>query len=53
MFSMQCIKNIAVEDSNKITNIADFINMYPNIYVPILYGCYQMKYFSGDSFSFF
>ena len=37
MFSMQCIKNITVEDSKKIMNIANFINMYPDIYIPILY----------------
>ena len=31
MFSMQCRKNITVEDNKKIMNIANFINIYTNI----------------------
>ena len=37
MFSMQCRKNITVEDNKKRMNIANFINIYTNIYIPILY----------------
>ena len=42
MFSMQCRKNITVEDNKKIMNIANFINIYTHvyiyyIYIPILY----------------
>ena len=36
MFSMQCRKNIAVE-GNKKMNIANFINIYTNIYTYITY----------------
>ena len=38
MFSMQCRKNSLVEDSQKIMNIANFINIYTNIYIPILFA---------------
>ena len=31
MFSMQCRKNIAVEDNKKRMNITSFINIYTNI----------------------
>ena len=37
MFSMQCRKNITVEDNKKRMNIASFINIYIQIYIPILY----------------
>ena len=37
MFSMQCRKNITVEDNKKRMNIANFINIYTNIYIPILH----------------
>ena len=45
MFSMQCRKNITVEDNKKRMNIANkkrmnianFINIYIQIYVPVLY----------------
>ena len=37
MFSMQCRKNITVEDNKKRMNITNFINIYTNIYIPILY----------------
>ena len=32
MFSMQCRNNITVEDNKKRMNIANFINIYTNIY---------------------
>ena len=35
MFSMQCRKNITVEDNKKRINITNFINIYTNI--PTLY----------------
>ena len=35
--SMQCRQNISVEDNKKIMNIANFINIYIQIYIPILY----------------
>ena len=34
---MQCRKNITVEDNKKRINIANFINIYIDIYIPILY----------------
>ena len=34
---MQCRKNITVEDKKKRMNIANFINIYTNIYIPILH----------------
>ena len=37
MFSMQCRKVITVEDNKKRMNITNFINIYTNIYIPILY----------------
>ena len=42
MFSIQCRKNITVEDNKKRMNIANFINIYTYvyiyyIYIPILY----------------
>ena len=36
MFSMQCRKNITVEDNKKRMNIANFINIYTNIYIYII-----------------
>ena len=36
MFSMQCRKNITVEENKKRMNITNFINKYTNI-IPILY----------------
>ena len=35
MFSMQCRKNITVEDNKKRMNITNFINIYTNIYTYI------------------
>ena len=37
MFSMQCRKNITVEDNKKRMNIANFINIYINIYTYIIF----------------
>ena len=37
MFSMQCRKIITVEDNKKRMNITNFINIYTNIYISILY----------------
>ena len=37
MFSIQCRKNIAVEDNKERMNIATFIYIYIQIYIPILY----------------
>ena len=37
MLSMQCTKNIAVEDNKKRINIANSINIYTNIYTFIIY----------------
>ena len=34
--SMQCRKSIIVEDNKKIMNIANFINIYTNIYTYIM-----------------
>ena len=36
IFSMQCIKNITIEDNKKRMNITNFINNI-QIYIPILY----------------
>ena len=36
MFSIQCRKNIIVEDNKKRMNIANFINIYINIYTYII-----------------
>ena len=36
MFSMQCRKNITVKENKKRKNIANFINIYTNIYTYIL-----------------
>ena len=36
MFSMQCRKNITVEDNKKRMNITNFINIYTNIYTYII-----------------
>ena len=36
MFSMQCRKNIAVEDNKKRMNITNFTNIYTNIYTYII-----------------
>ena len=36
MFSMQCRKNITVADNKKRMNIANFINIYTNIYTYII-----------------
>ena len=35
MFSIQCRKNITVEDNNKRMNITIFINKYTNVYTYI------------------
>ena len=35
MLSMQCRKNITVEDNKKRMNIANFINIYIQIYIPV------------------
>ena len=37
MFSTQCGKNIKVEDNKKTMNVANFITIYTNIYIPTLY----------------
>ena len=37
MFSMQCIKIITVQDNKKRIDISNFINIYIQIYIPILY----------------
>ena len=37
MFSMQCRKNITVEDNKKRMNITNFINIYIQIDISILY----------------
>ena len=34
---MQCRKNITVEGNKKRMNIGNFISIYTNIYIPILY----------------
>ena len=36
MFSMQCRKNIKIEDNQKASNIDNFINIYVNIYTYII-----------------
>ena len=36
MFSMQCRKNITVEDNKKRMKITNFINTYTNIYAYII-----------------
>ena len=36
MFSMQCRKNITVEDNKKRMNITNFINKYTNMYTSII-----------------
>ena len=36
MFSMQCRKNITVKDNKKRVNVANFINIYIQIHIPIL-----------------
>ena len=36
MFSIQCRKNITVEDNQKIMHITKFINIYTNIYTYII-----------------
>ena len=37
MFSMKYRKNITVEDNKKRMNITDFIDIYIQIYIPVLY----------------
>ena len=37
MFSMECRKNITVEDNKNRMNIANFISIYTYIYIPMLY----------------
>ena len=37
IFSIQCRKNFKVEDTKKRMNIANFINIYKNMYIPVLY----------------
>ena len=36
MFSMQCRKNITFGDNKKRMNIANFMNLYTNIYTNII-----------------
>ena len=36
MFSMQCRKNITVEDNKKRMNVTNFTNIYTNIYIYII-----------------
>ena len=36
MFTIQCRKNTTVEDNKKRMNIANFINIYTNIYTYII-----------------
>ena len=36
MFSMQCRKNITVEDNKKRMNITNFTNIYTSIYIYII-----------------
>ena len=36
MFSLQCRKNIAVDENKKRMNITNFINTYVNIYMYII-----------------
>ena len=36
-FSIQCRKNIIVEDNERRMNIANFINIYTNIYTYVIY----------------
>ena len=36
-FSMQCRKNVVVEENKKRVNIANFINIYINIYTYIIF----------------
>ena len=43
VFSMKCIKNIAVEDNKKRMNITIFINIYTNIYTYITYDKNDLK----------
>ena len=38
MFSMQCRKNITFGDNKKRMNIANFMNVYTNIYTNIICG---------------
>ena len=47
MLSMQCRKNITVEDNKKRMNIANFINIYTNIYTYIV--CDGMTQNKNDS----
>ena len=37
MFTIQCRKNIRVEDNKEMMNMDNFINIYTNIYTSILY----------------
>ena len=37
MFTIQCRKNIRVEDNKEMMNMDNFINIYTNIYISILY----------------
>ena len=37
MFAIQCRKNIRVEDNKEMMNMDNFINIYTNIYISILY----------------
>ena len=43
MFRMQCRKNITVEDNKKRMQIANFINIYIQLYTPILYVTKWLK----------
>ena len=37
MFTIQCRKTITANDNKKTINITNFINIYTNIYISILY----------------
>ena len=52
MFSMQYRKNITVEHNKKRMHITNFINMYTNIYVPILYAT-KMTQNKNDSINLY
>ena len=43
MFSIKYRKNITVEDNKKIMNVANFINIYANIYTYIICNKHDPK----------
>ena len=43
MFSMQCRKNVTVKDNKNRMNIANFINIYTNIYTCIICDANESK----------